>query len=60
MNGLAPNGQYGYLFPSVAAGFQVAGTPDLNGDGKTDLVVVGNSSFNGASVNVLLGNGDGR
>jgi hypothetical protein len=36
-------------------------TGDLNGDGKTDLVVLDSGTFNGVTANysVLLGNGDG-
>jgi len=32
---------------------------DVNGDGKLDLLMSGNNSQNVASLNILLGNGDG-
>ena len=39
MNGLTPTGVYGYLFPNpLPAGYVVAGNPDLNGDGKPDIL----------------------
>ena len=51
----------------AAANYAVAANPyslaqgDFNGDGKTDLAVTSIvvNSANGASVNILLGNGDG-
>ena len=37
-NGLIPTGVTGVLFLGVAKGFQVVGTPDLNGDGVSDVL----------------------
>ena len=55
-NGTFQPAQNTLLFPGDVVGVAVA---DINGDGRPDLIVGGNTSFRSGVVSILLGNANG-
>jgi FG-GAP-like repeat/Abnormal spindle-like microcephaly-assoc'd, ASPM-SPD-2-Hydin len=47
------------LNPNISGSYTAVAAADLNGDGKADLVVLTSNYGSGATLAVLLGNGDG-